>query len=75
MATPIGGLSSFMGVGPSSFGSGGVTRPANLGTGGGLPNLNPSNPALKAYSGRGWEGGVSGSGLRMPLGRPVVPDE
>src|SRR3954468_19259827 len=53
MANRIGGLSGFLGgVGPSSFGGTGAARPAGLGTGG-LPNLNPSSPALKAYSSRG----------------------
>src|SRR4051812_28860956 len=54
MATRFGGLSSFLNsVGPSSFGGTGAARPVGAGS---LPNLNPANPsnaALKAYSGGG----------------------
>src|SRR5215510_12290197 len=40
-----------------------------------MPSLHCHNPFRKWNSGIGCDGGFSGSGRRMPLGRPVVPDE
>ena len=40
-----------------------------------MPSRHCHSPFRKVNSGSGCEGGLSGSGRRMPLGRPVVPDE
>ena len=40
-----------------------------------MPSLHCHNPLRKWNSGSGCDGGFSGSGRMMPLGRPVVPDE
>jgi hypothetical protein len=51
MATRIGGLSNFFGVGPSTLGP---STAGNVGTARPAPTTTPSsNPALRAYSGRG----------------------
>ena len=40
-----------------------------------MPSSHCHRLLRKLNSGSGWLGGCSGSGRRMPLGRPVVPEE
>ena len=40
-----------------------------------MPSRNPNMALTNSITGSGWLGGPSGSGRRMPLGCPVVPDE
>ena len=40
-----------------------------------MPARNPNRNFTNSITGNGWPGPPSGSSRRMPLGRPVVPDE